>query len=228
MQGRPARNSAVVKGLVLALALLARAAGAPDWPAMPPAEFARRPEVLARIEPASLDRDLLAAAILHETNRVRQRLGLPRFVHVSKLDEAADLKAAGGAVQLDLRHENPLPLTATPAERVRYTGLAYREVSENIARLALLDLPAGSTQVGVRPREGRAEYFRLDTGATVVNSTYARFAAMVVEAWMNSPPHRANIVNRDLTALGCAVRRCPSPNGQFEQVYAVQVFMRPP
>jgi uncharacterized protein YkwD len=201
--------------------------GAADWPTMTPGEFAGRPEVQARVNFAEFDADLMGAAIFHETNRVRRELGLAPFAHLAKLDAAGDLKAAIGVVQGELVHENPLPLTATPADRVKAVGVAYRQVAENIARLTLFDLPAGTTQVGVRERNGRTEYYHLDTKRAVELRSYAGFAESVVRSWMNSPGHRANIVNPALTALGCAARPCRSPLNQQEQIYAVQVFCTP-
>lgn len=169
----------------------------------------------------------METAIFHETNRVRRRLGLPLFSHLAKLDEVADLKAVVGVVQSSLTHDNPLPLTATLADRAKQVGLEYRELAENIARVGVFDVPLGDTPVGLRTRDGRRQYFRLDTGAVVPHRTYAQLAAAVVQGWMDSPPHRAHIVNPRLSALGCAARPCPSPNGEHEQIYAVQVFLRP-
>lgn len=222
-----ARKQALMKGLAVWLVLLAgRLAGA-DWAAMPAGEFARLPAVVARVDFAHFDPDLMGAAIFHETNRLRARLGLPSFAHLAKLDAAGALKAAVGVVQGELVHENPMPLNATPADRVKAVGLATRQVAENIARLGLFDLPPGETQVEVREHNGRKEYHRLGTGARLELRSYAGFAEEVVRAWMNSPPHRANIVNPELTALGCAARPCRSPVNGHEQVYAVQVFCTP-
>jgi uncharacterized protein YkwD len=209
-----------VKLLVLGLALaIAARAAQPD--------LERRPELADAIAAAQFDPALMATAIFDETNRVRQQLGLKPFTHVAKLDEAAALKAGTGVLQAELTHTNPLPDTATPAARVRFVGLTYRLVAENIARLGLLNVPPGVTQVGVRHRGGREEPYLLDTGRAVTPHTYASFAARVVDDWMKSPPHRANIVNPELTSLGCAARTTLSWKGRQEQIYAVQVFFTP-
>jgi uncharacterized protein YkwD len=216
-----------MRRLLLYSMLSAASWATPNWQQEPSEKFAARPEVQAVVDWAKFDRPLMAAAIYHETNRVRRKLGLTAFTHLAKLDEAADLKAAFGTLQVELTHQNPLPLTATPADRVRTVGLAYRAVAENIGRLGLFDLPAGRTQVGVRKRDGRDEYYHLDSKQPVGRPTYAAFAAAVVAAWMNSPPHRTHIVNPDLVSLGCAARPCRDLTNGHEQVYAVQVFIRP-
>jgi uncharacterized protein YkwD len=209
------------------LFMLAGHASAADWQAMKPADFAALPAVQARVDFADFNEDLMAAAIFHATNRVRVQLGLTPFAHLPALDRAAAQKASIGILQGQLTHENPLPLTATPADRVRAAGVDYRAVAENIAQQSLLDLPPGVTEVGVRQRGGHNEFYRVDTKQPVTLQSYAAFADNVVRAWMNSPGHRANLVNPEFTALGCAARPMRSPVARHEQVYAVQVFCTP-
>ncbi|HEX2861680.1 MAG TPA: CAP domain-containing protein, partial [Lacunisphaera sp.] len=227
----PFARTTVASGLravvLLVLGTVSARAAAPDWRALPPEDFERRAEVKTVVDHGSFDADLMAVAIFHETNRVRRRLGLEAFTHLAKLDEAADLKAVMGVMQEELTHHNPLPETATPAARVESVGLVYRVVAENLARLSLLNVPPGVTQIGIRRRGGRDEPYLLDTGRTVEPHTYASFAARVVEDWMNSPGHRANIVSPELKQLGCAARPALSWKGRQEQVYAVQVFFTP-
>ncbi len=194
---------------------------------MKPAEFAALPAVQERVDFDDFDSDLMAAAIFHATNRTRAQLGLTPFAHLPALDRAATQKASIGILQGKLTHENPLPLTATPADRVRAVGVDYRMVAENIAQQSLLDLPPGVTEVGVRQRGGRNEFYRVDTKQPVALKSYADFAEAVVLAWMKSPGHRANLVNPEFTSLGCAARPIRSPVARHEQVYAVQVFCAP-
>jgi len=198
-----------------------------DWYQFSPEEFAVQPIADARIDPADFDETLMAAAIFHETNRVRRRQGLPRFTHVAKLDVAAACKASLGVFEVEVRHTSDFPFSATPAERVKSTGLDYERVAENIARIGSYDLPEGMTRLGVRQRHGRDEFYRLDTGRPPELQTYAGFATQVVESWMKSPGHRANILDPNLASLGCAARPCRSLVSRHEQIYAVQVFFTP-
>jgi len=211
----------------MAWLVLSVAGPAADWYALSPEKFAVRPEAQARIDSAEFDEPLLNAAIFHETNRVRRQLGLPAFTHLAKLDAAADLKASVGVLEAEVKHTNDLPFTATPADRVKWVGLDYERVAENIARISSYDLPSGMTQLGVRPRHGVEEFYRLDTGRAVELQTYAGFAIQVVDSWMKSPGHRANIVDPHLVSLGCAARPCRSLISRHEQIYAVQVFFTP-
>lgn len=213
--------------LFLICGLSVSVTAAPDWYHQAADEFARRPEAQVRIDPAHFDGGLMAAAIFHETNRVRRRLGLPLFKHLAKLDAAADIKAAIGVFEPEVRHESTLPQTATPAARVKSVGLDYSRVAENIARLPAYDLPDGIKKLEVRKINGREVFYRIDTGRPAELHTYAGFAAYVVDGWMKSPGHRANIVSPELISLGCAARPCLSPLNSHEQVYAVQVFFTP-
>ena len=66
----------------------------------------------------------------------------------------------------------------------------------------------------------------IQTGESLEPHTYASFARDIVYRWMRSPGHRANIVQRTYRVLGVAVHLL-RPYDDFEQVYAVQVFITP-
>ena len=55
----------------------------------------------------------------------------------------------------------------------------------------------------------RAENIARNTTAT--GSTYLSSAEALVKQWMNSPGHRANILNPRLTRLGCGAHACRCP-----------------
>ncbi|MBI2514387.1 MAG: CAP domain-containing protein [Opitutae bacterium] len=175
------------------------------------------------IEPASLDERLLARAIFEETNRVRAQLGLKAFGAEPKLDTAAETQAQIGSVFRPPGHTNPFPLIATPLDRVKFAGLNPEFVAENIAQISIYDVPSG----------GSIYYLKNDrtlrdarNGEPVRTHTYASFARAIVEAWMNSPGHRENIVNPKLRFLGCAAKMSQSQDG-IPMVFAVQAFYTP-
>jgi uncharacterized protein YkwD len=186
-------------------------------------EFARRPALDERIEVAAFDRQLMAEAIFHATNEVRAGLGLPAFLRLPKLDEAAELEAAVGRVYQPPSHTNPFPMIGTPQERVRYVGLKSEFVAENIALLSIYETEAG---VGVVVREGRRHFVHPVTHGDLPRATYRWFARHVVKSWMESPGHRVNIVNRAFSHLGCSVQPSVSLAG-VDQLFCVQVFFTP-
>lgn len=183
----------------------------------------RAAELTDTIDAARLDQPLLARAIFDETNRVRVELGRKPFAREQKLDEAADTQANIGALFRPPSHTNPFPLIATPEDRVRFAGLDPLRVSENIALLSIYDVPRNTTVYWLKNdstlRDSR-------TGGPVRLHTYASFAKAIVSEWMNSPGHRANIVDERLRYLGCAVRASKSKD-DMDMIFAVQAFFTP-
>jgi uncharacterized protein YkwD len=140
----------------------------------------------------------LNTALLVETNRVRVAHGLPKLRLLAELAAAADDQAAFMALTLHLAHANWLPEQADVAERVKRRGLTEaRVVAENVLT------------TGFAPAREPAP-------------TCAEVATGIVAQWMDSPGHRANILNRQFTNLGCAARWATFVGGGG--FYAAQVF----
>lgn len=175
------------------------------------------------IDVHALDQPLLARAIFEETNRVRAAAKLKAFKSEPKLDQAADTQAQIGSVFQPPSHTNPFPLIATPLDRAKFAGLEPERVAENIALLTIYDVPRTVTfyTTGKDPtlRDSRS-------GEPLKVQSYASFARAVVAAWMDSPGHRANILDRKLRYLGCAVRPTKSQNN-VDMLFAVQAFYTP-
>lgn len=184
----------------------------------------RQPELQAPLEIGSYRPALMASAIFQETNRVRRRAGLRPFRPLAKLDEAADLQAGIGALLPGVDHHNPLPGLGDAADRVHAVGLEYTLLAENIALTMTLDVTNVDGGVTVEGRDASRHYVDAKTGRTLVPLTYAGFAAAVVKQWMDSPPHRANILNPQLRYLGCSAH-WRHDYTDLDTLYSVQVFM---
>jgi uncharacterized protein YkwD len=154
---------------------------------------------------ASFDDALLGRAIFEETNRVRAAQGVPQLAPNPALDAAAYEQASWTALVLDARHGNPIPGEHTAAQRVARAGLVGSRVGEN-AIMMPAQRPAGSQ---------RPDY------------TYSELAAFLVDKWMNSPGHRANIVDPGFTLSGCATRIARGVVPPDQRVFAIQVFFVP-
>ncbi|MBI3884313.1 MAG: CAP domain-containing protein [Opitutae bacterium] len=211
--------------LLLAMVAAVHAAEKRDLTRLRPAEFARLPEVNAPIDLEHYDRDLLAAAIFHETNRWRAKLGLPAFRHLPKLDDAADVQVTYGSLMPELSHSNLLPAQARPMDRVVATGLRPGRVAENVALTPVFDT-GEETPFVVHGAGAERKFLNADTGRELEPHTYASFAARVLGQWMNSPGHRANIANRALRYLGCSARSVRNLSGTHS-LFAVQAFFTP-
>ena len=207
------------------VATLAPAAPDVPWADLAVADFARQPALDARIDVAGFDRELMALAIFHETNRVREELGLRRFKFLPKLNEAADLEAGVGKVYQPPSHTNPFPMIGTPMQRVKFVGLDPGLVAENIALLSIYDVGL-NVGAGVTVRQGKRHFVNPETGDALRPATYRGFALVVVRGWMESPGHRVNIVHPGLLYLGCSVQPTVSILG-VDQLFCVQVFFTP-
>jgi uncharacterized protein YkwD len=147
----------------------------------------------------------LSRAIFEETNRVRVVHCLKPLRPESGLDAAADQQATYTSLALRAGHDNPMPGERNAAERVQHQNVPVARVGEN------------SIMMGALRIEGPEPFYG-----------YGEFAGLLVNAWMNSPEHRENILNAGFTELGCGARLSHAfRQGDF-RIFAIQVFARPP
>lgn len=178
------------------------------------------------LDPANLDHELLSAAIFHETNRRRLEHNLPLFQHHPAVVQAASMQAGEMAGKGYVDHVNRTnPKMKSLADRLKLAGLKPRISAENVAMT-----------FGIRYTSGRTFYIRKESGETIFSDTpdgppierhtYLSFADALVEAWMNSPGHRKNILYPEVKFLGC--RALPARNKEGMDVfYSCQVFYTP-
>lgn len=191
---------AAIVSLLLALAIARGAANASA--AAAEGRFAggrvrEAPDVETFFAPAFAPREF-ARALLAETNRVRREHGRRSLKSQAELEAAADDQAAFMALRQHVQHGSFLRGQATAAERVRRHGLEGSAVAENVAMTTLSESLEG------------------------LNAE--KIAAMLVEQWMNSPGHRANVLDRRLTHFGGSVRLTRRVGGQWA-AYGAQVFL---
>ena len=151
-----------------------------------------------------LDVALLGREIFRVSNLVRREHHLPLFKPEKRVTAAADDQAALMAMMLSCQHSNPLCGQGSVMERVIRRGFDAALVRENVA---------------LTPLRERADHEQRER-------TYAQVAADIVQQWMDSPEHRENLLSRDVTYLGCAVRGSLLPVNH-EEVFAAQVFATP-
>lgn len=132
---------------------------------------------------------------------MREANGAAALVRSPQLDAAADEQAMHMALVLRGEHTNPISNEHTVVERVARTGFNAELVAENVIM----------------------EPARRPVGSPERDYTYSALAAFLVEAWMNSPGHRANLLNPQFTDIGCAARFAHGTPGD-ERVFAAQVF----
>lgn len=226
------RTCPLLRPAIAVLALFVLAASCPVhaawWRKAPPrlpSPASDSPELHAPIDPDNLDLTRLAAALFHETNRVRHRLKLPLYAWNPLLDRAADLQASSSALSRTAGHTHLLPALATPWDRVKHVGLEASMVGENALLIAVLDVPQDH---GISINHVNDEKVFVDgrSGRPIAPHTYASFAVAALEAWMSSPPHRETLMNPDFRYVGCGGRSTKSING-LDLIAAIQVFFTP-
>ncbi len=127
------------------------------------------------IDTENIDTELFCAAIFYATNKERVTEGLPAFEYYYNLECSAQLHANDMVTRFFYAHENPFePQKKTPSDRMALFDITSGSRSENIA------------VIGVNPED-----------------TYNSLAQRLLIMWMNSPGHRANILDQTLFLLGC-------------------------
>jgi uncharacterized protein YkwD len=151
-----------------------------------------------------IDYPLLCAAVFFETDHVRAESGLPVLLHSSGLAKAASMHSADMVREGFFSHENPNDRRKrTLVARMTFCGLTFHRCAENIADVFGIRYREGSS---VRPPSGSGKRLRDLAGNVIGNHTYISFARMLVGQWMQSPGHRANILDPQVKYLGVGAR----------------------
>jgi uncharacterized protein YkwD len=166
-------------------------------------------EDFARYEPSGMEIDftdidypLINAAIFYETNRRRSQNGKHLFSHSAALEHASILHSRDMAEKGFFSHENPYdPKKRTPWLRMSIFGIDGGYVAENITEAFGIRYESGTPLILPEGEDG--EFRDYDSGEAIGPHTYRSFAESVVESWMGSVPHRANILDPKLRYLGC-------------------------
>jgi uncharacterized protein YkwD len=165
-------------------------------------DFARYEPSGMEIDFTDIDYSLLNAAIFYETNRRRSQNGKPLFFHSAALERASSLHSRDMVEKGFFSHENPYdPKKRTPWLRMSIFGIEGGYVAENITEGFGIRYQSGTPVILPEGEEG--EFRDYVSGEVIPPQTYRSFAESVVESWMRSPPHRANILDEQLHYLGC-------------------------
>jgi uncharacterized protein YkwD len=209
--------------LLTALPGFAREAAPESWYRHPAATWESLPELRRPVEGAALDLEFLAAAIFHESNRRRLQAGQLRLIDDPRARTAAGRHAATIAATGQVVHGSPVRGEVTPRVRLEAAGVAALHIGENLAMTPLRAFPEAGSGVGAEA----APAPDAEPAATDVPfRRYGDVAKAIVQQWMDSPRHRALLLSRQVSRMGCAVRFARRASG-LEVVYAVQVLFDP-
>ncbi len=193
---------------------------------VPPQDFAALcnaqpdPAFETPIPAGALDRPLLDRAILFHTNRVRCGAGLPPLGPDPALRSVATGHSADMVRLGFFGHTSPVAGRTTMGDRLRSSGVPFRTAAENLATAGRLAIRSGQP---VFPLAQRCAYSLTPNGPRVPVRTYDALALNLVERWVESPGHRANLMNPAYTRHGAS--GVIDPSGQLcESVSATQLF----
>lgn len=157
-----------------------------------------------RISKLFINEDLLNAAVFWYTNIERQKHGLPQFKYHNKLKQMATLQSRQMREHNFFDHENRFDNRyKTLSDRLESvkddTFDGFVSFAENIADCPVIKANESFT---FSFKNDIVHLYSLD-GKEIYPFNYSEMAMTVVNAWMNSPGHRANIMNHDYIYLGC-------------------------
>ncbi|NNF70820.1 MAG: CAP domain-containing protein [Rhodobacteraceae bacterium] len=172
------------------------------------------------INPVNIDQTRLARAILAEVNYHRCRVQLRELSYAGDaLTQSSQAHSVWMAQRKKLSHTGRGASGRKMTDRVRTARLTPRTASENIAYLPLFQFGRNSFRVVDR----NACHFLDAAGDRIPSHSYATLAREVVTMWIDSPGHRRNILDRDVTAMstGAAV----SQSRACGDVWVTQIFV---
>lgn len=171
------------------------------------------------------DNHLLNAAIFYATNKIRVKKNLPQFSFSPELRNAAWLQAIAMEENDFFSHVNlSEPEIRSLEDRVAYFGYDWSSLTENIATEFLLRY-VDNDRYTWDEKNGTYRFYDEDQHE-ITARTYLEVAEAIVQSWMNSPPHKKQILNKDYTELGCgaAVISNTLNSLTIPQLYGVQTF----
>lgn len=159
------------------------------------------PRFSQEIDFGSVDYPLLHAAVFFATNDVRRHRGLKVLSWSPELERAAWNHARRMAEKNFFSHDDPLDRQRkTPDQRGKRAGIKNPYLAENIATTFGVQYNSGDP---VYPLQGGAGGYSLTPrGEPLPNHSYLSLAKALVQQWMDSPGHRANILSTDALQLG--------------------------
>ena len=169
------------------------------------ADFLSDNNLKNRIDLSDFDLHFLNAAVFHLTNIERSHEDLPLFGFYDNLYKSAALHSESMIEYDYFDHVNRIQKKwRTPKDRILYFDESYRSLAENILENNLLEHEGDVLKYRtVKNSDGTLCYLDLN-GQEIKYGTYLFIAKRFVLQWMNSPPHRANILDVNMSLLGCS------------------------
>lgn len=163
-----------------------------------PSANALGPQFDAVLPANSIDPVLFDTAVLHFTNVRRCANGIAPVAGDPALRQAAATHSNDMATLNFFSHTSPVPGRSNLPDRLKGAGINFLDASENIALRSRLQLISGRSFTV----KNRATCDFAYDGQTIQPHTYRTMAQDFVQAWEDSPGHRANLFSPVYKRLG--------------------------
>jgi len=184
-----------------------------------PSPNALGPQFDAIVPPNSVDSALFDAAVLHFTNVRRCANDLRPLAGDPALQQTAQVHSNDMATLNFFSHTSPVPGRSTLPDRLKGAGIGFLDAAENIALRSRLKLISGRSFTV----KNRATCEFAYDGQTIQPHSYRTMAQEFVQAWEDSPGHRANLFSPVYKRLGTGSSFKPNPRNCGD-VVATQNF----
>lgn len=170
-----------------------------------------------------IDYQLLNACVFYQTQLYREKMKKNPLLFYSLLRDAAIFHALQMSEKKFYSHDNnTISKMKTPQQRIFNFGTESEFSGENINKVFAINYKDGKPY----GKEGNHFYYTPSINDTIPFHTYNSLAEKIVNSWIQSPPHKKNMLLKDYTHLGCAtVLEAASLKGKnLPAMLAVQNF----
>ncbi len=164
-------------------------------------DFRKNNDFQEKIDIDHFDAELLNACIFFATNEIRAKKHLPILKYNTLLEKAASSHSGEMAKKNFFSHYNETEKKFyEPNDRARVAGISNPHLAENIIEGFILEYKAGTEVVPLSPGK-----FALPGGKEEPLNTrsYLELTDQLLDDWMHSKGHKANILSVNAIQLGC-------------------------
>ena len=168
-------------------------------------EFLSDMHLEKQVDITGIDLHFLNAAVFHLTNVERTNAHLPVLGFYDNLYKSALLHSEM-MIQYDFfDHLNKEQRQwREPSDRIFFFDDSYNAIAENIVENNLLDYEGSVLSYRTEYTSDGTLIYLDQKGAIIPYASYFSIAKKLLLQWMNSAPHRANILEERFNMLGCA------------------------
>lgn len=174
------------------------------------------------IDILDFDNELLECAIFYLTNEIRVKKKLSELEYHPLLAKTAKIHSDEMAKKDFFDHTNRQnKKLREPENRASVAGVKNPRIAENIIEGFILEYISGEKVIASSP----GIFLNEKTRKQLPVKTYLSLAENLLDLWMHSKGHKANILAKDALELGCGVALYKMDNfNSMPAVKATQIF----